>query len=330
MLTSIITLVCTVAFFMSFSKNDTFMSKESTNSVKGFCMLLIMAHHILNTIGYPESVSFIRMCGFICTGIFFFLSGYGNYLSLSNKEIIRVTWVTGRLKKLYKIFFICYAVNIVILLVYDFLGKEKYLFSVKKTLVEICIFSLPDTINWFPKVFIVALLVMFIVFKTVKNELSIVSALTIITIMYVAFCAFAGVDKYWYNSVLCFPIGAFVAMKKNQIKQFLDKMESNKHMGIIVIILIMSIIAAHFWGTTNILQIIPCTMYSVLLVFVLSHFDIRNVFFEFVGTNSFEFYLIHVMWFSVLKRYAVISSYLYTLAVYILTFVCVYTYKKCQ
>ena len=330
MLVSIIIFAFTIFFLISFDKSDVFLSKDSTDSAKGYCMLLIMSHHILNTTGYPEFVSFIRMSGYICTGIFFFLSGYGNYLSLSNKKTIKITWITRRLKKLYMIFLTCYVANLAILLVYDLLGKEQYSFSIKKTLGEICIFSLPETINWFPKVIIVTLVIMFIIFKTVKNESSRILLLIIIPMVYAAICAFLGIDKYWYNSVLCFPMGALVAMKKDQIKHFFSRMDNHIHISIIIAILIMSIVTSHFWGTAYILQIIPCLMYSVLLVFTLSFFSIKNVFFQFIGTNSFEFYLIHVMWFTVLKRYVGVRSCLYAFAGYILSLLCVCMYKKCQ
>ncbi|MGE9975273.1 acyltransferase family protein [Coprococcus catus] len=328
MLTSIIVFICTLIFLASFLKSDTFMNREATNSIKGFCMLLIMAHHIMNTVGYPESVVFLRMSGFICTGIYFFFSGYGNYISLSNKEDIGIEWLTGRLKKLYRVFLVCYAVNLAILLIYDFYGKGKYVFSIKKNIAEICIFSLPETINWFPKVFIVLLVMMFIIFKFVKNNRSRILLLTTISVIYVVACVSVGADKYWYNSVFCFPLGAFIAMKRKQIELLLRQIDSRCHMGIILVFFLATIITAHFWGTADMLQIIPCIMFCALLVLVLSHFNIRNAFLEFVGINSFEFYLIHVMWFNVLKRYAGISESLYSLAVYILTFVCVLIYKK--
>lgn len=65
------------------SKEDVF-SRESTASLRGVAMLGIMLLHIHSALGLLSPV--LLQVGYLATGLFFFISGYGNTISLNKKE----------------------------------------------------------------------------------------------------------------------------------------------------------------------------------------------------------------------------------------------------
>ena len=62
---------------------DAFFCKDSTSSLRGLAMLGIILHHIHNELQYGSFL--LSSVGYLSTGLFFFISGYGNSLSLKKK-----------------------------------------------------------------------------------------------------------------------------------------------------------------------------------------------------------------------------------------------------
>ena len=63
--------------------------KESTYSLRGLCMILIVLHHIYQYtasrygVSYPlPLVIILQSLGYLSTGVFFLLSGYGQLIYL--------------------------------------------------------------------------------------------------------------------------------------------------------------------------------------------------------------------------------------------------------
>ena len=59
-------------------------SRDSTASFRGMAMLGIMLLHIHSALGLLSPV--LLQVGYLATGLFFFISGYGNMISLNKKE----------------------------------------------------------------------------------------------------------------------------------------------------------------------------------------------------------------------------------------------------
>ncbi len=85
-----------ILFFASFrfKRDGGALDKNSSNSIKGLCLLLIVVSHILNAFPYEnsfmsESISYFRMIlGQLCVTMFFFISGYGIILSTSKNGAV--------------------------------------------------------------------------------------------------------------------------------------------------------------------------------------------------------------------------------------------------
>lgn len=90
-----------------------FLSKVWTNNVRGVAILMIILAHIVteNTTAaiFRGGITRRIVSGFggFGVGVFFFLSGYGNYLSVSESK--RLKWLLRRFGKLLLGFVICFS-----------------------------------------------------------------------------------------------------------------------------------------------------------------------------------------------------------------------------
>ena len=91
-------------------KADSLISREDTKLIKGIAIGLMLMHHLwgfpdripgelkyIFTIFEQSSIGYFGAFGKICVSMFFFIGGYGTYLSYRGKEYD----IIGRLKKLY-------------------------------------------------------------------------------------------------------------------------------------------------------------------------------------------------------------------------------------
>lgn len=101
--------------------NTDFCDKSNTYEVRGFCMLLILFHHIYVQlldmgVGIPHIGMFLAPGGYLGTGLFFFMSGYGLYCSMSNKKELPFSYLWQRLYKMLSVYVFAYVLAFVPLL----------------------------------------------------------------------------------------------------------------------------------------------------------------------------------------------------------------------
>lgn len=86
------------------------LDKNYTYALRGLAMLLIIFHHVYchTTLCHDYIPHFfcrvLGFGGFLGTGIFFLLSGYGIYFSLKKNDIVSFAWLYKNLLKLLKPF----------------------------------------------------------------------------------------------------------------------------------------------------------------------------------------------------------------------------------
>ena len=118
-------------------------SKEDTKAVKGAAVMLMLYHHLFAwPLRIAEDISYIpcfeiagntsaywvALFGKLCVALFFFLGGYGTFLSAEKSEnLTRMVW--GKLKKLYKAYWKVFVVFIPICMLCGVPRVEKELFA---------------------------------------------------------------------------------------------------------------------------------------------------------------------------------------------------------
>ena len=88
-------------------------------------MLLIVIHHIYQYtssrygLSYPLPISIVlQSLGYLATGVFFLLSGYGLTFSMKKSEPISLSYSVNQLLKIYKPFLFIWIISVAVDLVF--------------------------------------------------------------------------------------------------------------------------------------------------------------------------------------------------------------------
>lgn len=191
------------------------LSKSNTLTIRGMVIICVILHHITQYFNvYGIGAKLFLHTGYIFVGIFFALSGYGNYISYSKNKIGNGTTLKWTLNRIIKLYISCSLVIIFSVLSIMIFKYENAL-SIKGILKYIVTLTLPKWNNWYLKVQLILYIVFALIYRYVKKyKLPVFSTLIILMIiaMYVN-----GLDSYWYNSNLCFCLGIFLAKYKENI-----------------------------------------------------------------------------------------------------------------
>lgn len=196
--------------------------RNSTNSLKGICMLMIIIHHIYTNLGYVNS--YIRnfglgSWGYIATGTFFLLSGYGLTSSVQKQKIENKDWLFKRLKKIL----LPYGFVFVLYTTLQFILEDSVLsFSVLKNFISL---TVPGTTTWFLKVITVLYILFYIIFRSNRSILQKITIMTLFCVLYLI-VAIPFLPDFWWSSILCFPVGmisSYLASKnKGAISDYIN------------------------------------------------------------------------------------------------------------
>lgn len=101
------------------NQTEQLFQKDSTYSLRGICMLLIVIHHIYQYtrsqygVSYPLPFSvFLQSLGYLATGVFFLLSGFGLTFSMKKSEPISLSYSVKQLLKIYKPFLFIWIISV--------------------------------------------------------------------------------------------------------------------------------------------------------------------------------------------------------------------------
>ena len=152
-------------------------------------------------------------------------------------------------------------------------------------------------------------------------------------IMFIVVCIYIVVMNkinwglYWYNSVLCYPAGAFVSMK---LTQGIRQVSIRKKVAIFITLLMIFGFLFLESRIISLMQIICALGFVGMCYFFTTLVVIKTRIFSWVGNHSFEFYLFHVVCVQSFCILIPISEYFYTFAVLIISAILVYMYDICQ
>lgn len=293
-------------------------SRFTTESMKGLAMIAIMLHHIRNSL---EASSFVLgATGYIGTGIFFLISGYGNELSLRKTDNTTFKWLWKKIKKIYLPFLACYI-----------LWEGFYLFSQDgqldffAILEDLLTISLPNMINWFPKIILLCFLLHWISIKGNKENRKRVTIISCIFLVYVLVLKVTRISDYWYLSVMCYPLGIMLANKDSFVSYEMQNKKINCLLcvggfWVSVALLILS-------KNLSIIKIIVAMSFSISLYIYSNIFEVKTKILAWVGSNSFEFYLFHLLVIQCLYGLVNINWELYIISVFVGSFSLVFSYN---
>ena len=314
--------------------NRSLFEKEDTYSLRGLCMLGIVAHHLFQFtqsrygVHYPLPIAFpLQAAGYLASAIFFLISGYGMTLSLWRRKL-PCSDAVRRILKISLPYLFFWLVCIVLI---SFDDSHQYTLSDLGSLVT---FQLPYMGGG--KWFIVSILVLYcclmVASKMITTKMKAAELMLIMTSIYILLQIMViHMSTIWYNSIIAFPVGVLCAAKKDCIHKY-----NNSRVGILLIaVFILSYLAIFamrsltqvtFASVELLFQILAALTFALYSVRLVSRINIQSEVLNSIGNYSLSVLIAH----QVLVVYAcrVSSVYAYVLIILVGTFVLTWIYSR--
>ena len=202
---------------------EDYMSPKKTGAVKGVFVIIVVLSHLRQYITLDSSwynvpfQQFMFFLGQLMVVMFLFYSGYGVLLGLEKKEGYAKSIITKRVPKV----FIHYDIAVVVFFVLGHLTGVKY--PIKRLLLSLVGLDGVGNSVWFIVVIIALYIVTFFAFVLVRRN--IIAGTLITTVLSVGlvvfFYYFRQGQYWWYDTVMCYPLGMWYAIAKPHIDKAL-------------------------------------------------------------------------------------------------------------
>ena len=276
--------------------------REDTYSLRGLCMLAIIAHHLCQwtSTRYGVFVPFplsqiLHDAGYLGSALFFLLSGYGLSLSLWKKKLT-FSDVIRRLSKLYLPFVYFWIIGFIIVIVSN--GNphpQVYLGLIDFTL------PLAGGGRWFI-ISIISLYFLEISLTAIMGGgKSVAYWILGIVLAFIFAQLWLKLPQIWYNSILGFPIGSLCAAYKNEVQSINSREWAICLLICFLLIYGMSILCgtSHYWPTSYAYFLVPVFKnlagISLALIAIIAVIRIRitSIVLNYIGVNSYCFFIGH-------------------------------------
>lgn len=267
------------------------LDRTTTNCCKGIAAIIIMLHHIsFRLSNLPVYVKPIWYIAFPIVGFFFFMSGYGLTCGLLQKK----NYLQGFLSKRLLNIIAPYVIVAIVWIGLEIIGGQTPTRAIAEAF----------TIRYIqPLWFIWVIIAVYIVFYAVFNHTEInVGAywFAVITIAYILISAFVNPRDEMYASIIGMPLGILWAMWERKIDSYFEIGFLRKEIVAIVafVILFIGRLTLSVVGFDNqlfqsVLRNIITIAFIVPLIELLKKVKIQKRFLIWLGTISYEIYIIH-------------------------------------
>lgn len=285
------------SFIIQSNMNEIFLNKNYTDLIKGLAMLSIVIGHIVqmlipsNFLFYKQLLFFLCQINIIFVGCFFFFSGYGNYLSVKKIDSIQ-SKLLKIFSKIYRIYFVFGGALILYILLYSLFHSGYSFVNISNFFYFISTITIPGLTMWYLKVqvFLYLLFMISVLFFKYSDLISFV-----FVVISIILAIFFKIPPLWWQTILCFPLGIFVAHHLSLFK----KISIPKIKIIIVLLVIFSVLL--FFSPNTISRIIMALSGTSLVVLISYFSSPKNAVLEFLGKNSIQLYIYHWVFISIVR-----------------------------
>lgn len=285
------------SFIIQSNMNEIFLNKNYTDLIKGLAMLSIVIGHIVqmlipsNFLFYKQLLFFLCQINIIFVGCFFFFSGYGNYLSVKKIDSIQ-SKLLKIFRKIYRIYFVFGGALILYILLYSLFHSGYSFVNISNFFYFISTITIPGLTMWYLKVqvFLYLLFMISVLFFKYSDLISFV-----FVVISIILAIFFKIPPLWWQTILCFPLGIFVAHHLSLLKK-----NSNPKIKIIIVLLVIFSVLLFF--SPNTISRIIMALSGTSLVVLISYFSSpKNAVLEFLGKNSIQLYIYHWVFISIVR-----------------------------
>ena len=299
------------------SSENAILDKSFSGCLKGlFAVFIALGHLVLLSEPSTSLLLPLQNFGYLCVAFFFMMSGYG--LTLGYLKGGLKGFAKKRILKIYVPYMV--ATLMIGLLYLAFMEDVKISDILIKALIMRPVYA--DRMLWYVFVQVLMYIFFWISFKFIpekKNNLFKLLGLLGLTLAYIVVCKVIHESLWRYKTVLCFPLGVFVGLYKDQVISLIKKYFAVFVVPAIPVCAVgfaFAIMDKHSFITS----LVSALLFACLAVFVSYKVSIRSKVLHFLGDISYEFYIfqlpiIHIT----LKNIDSKIDYLYPIIIIIVT-----------
>ena len=288
--------------------NEDYVSIETTKRINGIFVILVFLSHSIQYIDYSSSwidsygKFIISNIGQLMVTTFLFFSGYGIYESIKAKKENYINTIP---KKRILSTLIKFDIAVLIFGVVSHILNIKY--DIKTILLSFIGWESLGNSNWYIFAIIVLYLITYLVFKLVKSKDVIrIGIITLLTIVYMLIIS-KFKDGWWYDTVLCYPLGMWFSLYKEKIEKVLKNRPKCYYISLIISIMVLGI-SLLFRKNIYVYSTIYVTSFIVCVVLLSMKVKLSSNILKFMGTNVFYIYIYQRLPMMILDKYDIYFS----------------------
>ncbi len=295
----LIVLLLLCVFGISFrGKNgfEDYMSPQKTGAVKGVFVVIVVLSHLRQYITLDSSAlnlpfqKFMFFLGQLMVVVFLFYSGYGVLLGLRKKDGYAVSIITKRVPKVL----LHFDIAVIIFFVLGWLTGRKY--PVAKLLRSLIGIDGVGNSVWFITVILLLYIITFAVFVLVKKRVVLGTALTtlISAVIVILFLCFRAHEYWWYDTIMCYPLGMWYAIAKDRIDKALLPSFGKWLACTAVAVAVFAALRQLRFGMngSRIVFIFEALAFAMVIVFVSMRMSVNNSVLRWFGNHVFSVYIL--------------------------------------
>lgn len=305
------------------SQENTYLSKDSSNAIRGifiiliFCATFMTSHFTKDTANMFDKpmLSFFSNFEQLLYVPFFFYSGFGIFETYKNfgKQYARRIPLQQILRHFISYFIAWIVFAITALALHSGYSVKEYLLSI------VGISSIGNPTNWFVFVMIFLYFFSFVAFRIADKRTALLIHIILVLFLYFMFRSFAQPGSpYLWNSMPAYVFGVAYSYIKERIEAKLFKHKITRYIVLLVSVGLLAISMFYIKliplaTFKNAAFIVPSFLFSMVLISFTSIVKIKNRVLNFLGANSFWIFILMQLPCIWLKRISFISNiqYLY-------------------
>lgn len=268
--------------------NGDFLSKSNTGVLRGVCVILILVHHFSQQLFDASYLRPFKYIGVFAVALFFFLSAYGMTVSLSKNPDYLKRFLLKRFKSIYIPYLIINTVTVIIMSLY---------YRASYTVTEIVLFTLGikliDASLWFVHRILIYYVVFYLTFKFLSKNKALI-AISLFTAAYCVVCYRLGRGIWEFRTAFSFPLGVLFGLYHGRIFRIL----SEHYVKVTALCAVCFIAAGYVYYHMDVFPLVSGALAALflilLVVLMLMKVTISSKPFSFLGSISYEIYLIHM------------------------------------
>lgn len=285
------------------SFNEDYLTKESTDAVRGIFILLIFAAHFNGYVDLtiaPLDIAYRKLwlaMGQTVVTCFLFYSGYGVALSAKKKGDAYVRAMPR--KRILPTLLIFDCSVILYLLLQLFRGRS---YDLRALILALLAWGGFGNSNWYIFSILGCYLITWLVLRGRELDQVTAARVTIGIVVFILALFCAGRDPWWYNTLLCYPLGMWYFLYRDKIDRVMSR--NTVYWPVLALTAVAFVIAHKFWNPiSGPVHMLTMLLFTLCVVFLTMKVQLHSPILIYCGRHLQGLYLLHRLPFILIGDY---------------------------